>query len=493
MESLTARTRLGSAPLSFLRLALPALALITAACGSESGAPGHANRAADAGRPASADLLSNRADGTPLAFLGATLWDGVSETLLEDAVLLVREGRIEALGSADRVRIPEGAQRIDLTGHWVIPGLINGHGHVGQARGLSQGPAAHTRENIEAQLAPSARYGVTTVVSLGEPGVLGVAVRDAEHEADGAASGAASAAGSAAGSEVGTAVPLDRARLRVAGPVLNPATPAEAPEQVAALARARVDWAKIRVDSFLGQAEKMSPETYRAVQNAATNAGLPLTAHVVELEDAKGLVRAGVPVLGHSVRDAPVDEELVDLMREAGTCLHPTLTREVSTFIYRSRPDFFDDPFFLRDADPGVLEALLDPEVQARYTGQAADWYRDQLPVATDNMVRLHEAGVRIAFGTDSGPPARFQGFFEHMELGMMQDAGLSPLDVLRSATSVAAACMRLEGVGRLEPGAWADLLVVRADPTRDVRNLRQIEAVFVAGNPVPGARFEGR
>ncbi len=403
------------------------------------------------------------------AFVGATIWDGTGAPPIRDAVLLVHNGRIMADAPSSRVRVPTGATVHDLSGYWIIPGLINAHGHVGQARGLESGASAHTRENILEQLLLSARYGVTTVVSLGEPGYEGVAVRDEQDHSG-----------------------LDRARLFVAGVVMDPHTPEEAAGQVAERAAAGVDWAKIRVDDGLGQGEAMSPDAYRATIEAASTAGLPLTAHVVYLEDAKGLIRAGAEVLGHSVRDLPVDEELIALMRESGSCLHPTLTREVSTFVYASRPDFFDDPFFLRSADPDVLAALETPAVQARYTGRAADWYRAQLPTAAANMVALHEAGVPIAFGTDSGPAARFQGYFEHMELQMMQDAGMSAEAALLSATSVAADCMRLEGVGRLIPGAWADFLVLRADPLADVRNLREIEDVRVAGNPVRDARFGG-
>ena len=469
------------------RRALPALAFLGSAltpwlagCGSDPG------NAAATGDPDAAAPLQ--------AFVGATLWDGTGAPPVPGAVLLVRNGRVEAVGPAAEVDVPGDATVHDLAGRWIVPGLINAHGHVGQARGLVSGAEAHTRENMEDQLALSARYGVTTVVSLGEPGYEGVAVRDAQPSA-GADPRLDPTRLDVARADVARPDEprLDRARLFVAGVVMNPRTPAEAAPQVAERAAAGVDWAKIRVDDGLGTGEAMDRPTYAATIHASHEAGLPLTAHVVTLEDARGLVREGVDVLGHSIRDLPVDRELVELMREAEVCLHPTLTREVSTFVYAQRPDFFDDPFFLRDADPDVMAELLLPERQAGYTGRAADWYRNQLPVAMANMVTLHEGGVRLAFGTDSGPPARFQGYFEHMELAMMQEAGLSPEAILISATSVAAACMRLDGVGTLTPGNWADFMVVRADPLADIRHLRQIQEVRVAGNPVPGAAFEGR
>jgi len=440
-----------------IRLLLLANATITlAACGAASSAP-----AAAASSDASyADAVETR------VFAGVRLWDGTGSEPVEDAVLVVRNGRVLAAGPAGATPVPAGAERIDLRGGTVIPGLINAHGHVGQAIGLESGEAAHTRENILSQLELYARYGVTTVVSLGEPGYEGVAVRDAQKRDPGG---------------------LDHARLFVAGRVIDARSPAAAGPEVAERADRGVDWAKIRVDDFLGQAEKMSPETYAAVIREADDRGLPLTAHLVDLEDAKGLVRAGADVLGHSVRDAPVDDELIRLMLERDVCLHPTLTRELSTFVYGERPAFFDDPFFTREADPEVIRELERPERQREYRGAAAEYYRAALPAAERNMVRLHEAGVRIAFGTDSGPPARFQGYFEHLELEMMQDAGMSASHILLSATRDAAACMQLDGLGTLEPGKWADFVVLRENPLDDILNSRTLEAVYIAGNAVPG------
>jgi imidazolonepropionase-like amidohydrolase len=86
--------------------------------------------------------------------------------------------------------------------------------------------------------------------------------------------------------------------------------------------------------------------------------------------------------------------------------------------------------------------------------------------------------------GTDTGPPARFQGYFEHMELELMAKAGLTPARVLLSATGDAARCLKLEGqVGTLRPGAWGDFVVLTRDPLADVRNTRTIESVWIAGN----------
>src|SRR5690606_11886051 len=117
--------------------------------------------------------------------------------------------------------------------------------------------------------------------------------------------------------------------------------------------------------------------------------------HIVDLEDAKEMVRAGADFIGHSVRDAPVDDELISLLRERRICLSPTLTREVSTFVYKSRPDFFDGPFFLREVEPAIIEELQDPARKERVRSSAsAQHWEAQLPLAMENLKALSDAGV---------------------------------------------------------------------------------------------------
>ncbi|MFW5904689.1 MAG: amidohydrolase family protein, partial [bacterium] len=118
---------------------------------------------------------SQTADVT--AFVGARIVDGTGAAPIEDGALVVRAGRIAAVGPASDVEVPEGAEEVDLSGRTVVPGIINAHGHVGSARGLESGPEVYTRENILDQLEVNARYGVSTVVSLGGDGPEGIRVR----------------------------------------------------------------------------------------------------------------------------------------------------------------------------------------------------------------------------------------------------------------------------------------------------------------------------
>jgi imidazolonepropionase-like amidohydrolase len=403
--------------------------------------------------------------GDVKVFVNARLWDGSGRARIEDATVIVRDGRIVAVGPAKAVALPAGVPPLDLRDRFVTPGLVNAHGHVGETRGLAAGPELYSRENVLDQLRLYARYGVTAVLSLGGDQAEGFRIR-AEQSVPG----------------------LDRARLYAAGRVVDAKTPAEAVPQVAAVAAFAPDFVKIRVDDNLGTTPKMTPETYRAVIDEAHRRKLRVAAHLFSHADAEDLLAAGVDFIAHSVRDRDVTPALVRSLRERRVCVCPTLVRELQAFVYGSEPEFFADPLFLREADPKIMSALRDPARQESVRkSPAAARYTEALEVASRNLKTLAEAGVPLAFGTDSGPPARFQGYFEHLELRLMVKAGLTPEQALLSATSVAARCLGLEGqVGTLVPGAWADFAVFEKNPLDDIRNTETLKAVYVAGNRVP-------
>jgi len=400
------------------------------------------------------------AGATTRAFTGALLFDGTGN-VLENATLVVRDGRIVAAGTG--LAVPMDAERVDLASRFVMPGLVSAHGHVGATKGLRSGPELYSRENVLEQLRLYARYGVTTVTSLGDDREDGFRVRDEQ--------------------DVPT---LDRARLHVAGPVVDATTPDAARAQVATVAAMKPDWIKIRVDDTLGTTKKMPPEVYRTVIEETHKRGLRVAAHLFYLADAKDLVASGVDMIAHSVRDAPIDQAFAADLARRGLCTCPTLMREVSAFAYADEPAFFADPFFQKDADPAVIAELRTPERRERVRSSATARYREALRTASANLKTLADAGAPIAFGTDTGPPARFQGYFEHEELRLMVEAGLTPTQALVAATSGTAKCLGLKAVGRLEPGAWADFLVLRDDPRTDIRNTHSLESVWIAGNRVP-------
>ena len=394
-------------------------------------------------------------------FAGATLFDGTGARI-ENAVMVVRNGRIASVGRSDAVTIPKDARTTTLKGQFVIAGLISAHVHISDVQGSQ--PRAYTHLNTLRQLGVFARYGVTTVWSLGGEQGPAFNARDAQ----------------------GTPT-LDRARLYVAGDVIAAKTPDQARQMVAKVAESKPDVIKIRVDDNLGTSAKMTPEVYRAVIEEAHQRSLRVAAHIFYLDDAKDLLRSGVDVIAHSVRDKDIDDEFIALMKARNVAYCPTLTREVSTFVYESTPGFFSDPFFLREADSGLVAQLQEPSRQAAMReSKSAQAYKAGLAVAKRNLKRASDAGVLIVMGTDAGPaPERFQGYFEHLEMEMMAEAGLTPAQILRAATIDAARAMKLDSVGVLKAGAWADFVVLDQNPAQDIRNTRTISGVWIAGNPV--------
>jgi imidazolonepropionase-like amidohydrolase len=392
------------------------------------------------------------ARGEVTAFVGARLIEGSGKPPIEKATLLVQDGKVLSAGPSSSVRPPKDSQTVNLAGKTIIPGLVNAHAHTSDAQMIPQ-------------LDLYARYGITTIWSLGGEGDAAVKARDSQDTPA-----------------------LTRARIYFAGAVITGKTPDQAREMVAKVAALKPDVIKIRVDDNLGTSQKMAPEVYRAVIDEAHRRGLRVAAHIFYLDDAKSLLRAGADFIAHSVRDQEVDGEFLSLLKQRNICYCPTFTRELSTYVYESTPAFFQDPFFLRHADRETMRQLQEPDRQAAMrSSKSAQGYKAAMPVAKRNLKKVADAGVRIAMGTDTGAaPGRFQGYFEHLELEMMSESGLTPQQVLRSATADAAACIqRQDRVGTIEPGKWADFMVLDRNPLEDVRNTRTIHSVWVAGNQV--------
>lgn len=401
-------------------------------------------------------------DGS-LAFVGATIIDGTDAAPLPDGVLVVTDGRIRSIGPRADVTIPDDAEVIDVSGKFIMPGLINTHGHVGATVGLD-GNADHSTENLLRQLRLYARYGVTTVNSLGGDEEEGFALRNSQNNPG-----------------------LNRARILVAGSVVTGNTEQAVRDEVDRNADRGANYIKVRIDDNLGRTPKMPWPLFDALVDQANRRRLPVAVHLFYLDDAKYVLRAGGDLIAHSVRDLPVDAEFMSLLRDTGVCYIPTLTREVSTFIYESVPSFWGDNYFKREADPAVLEQLTSPERMERTANSSmAQGYKIALEVALENVDTLVRAGLPVTMGTDSGPPARFQGYFEHLEMQMMVEAGMSPADVIRAATGVAARCLNMSDIGTLEPGKWADFSILSANPVADIGNTKTIEDVYIAGNLVP-------
>jgi len=264
---------------------------------------------------------------------------------------------------------------------------------------------------------------------------------------------------------------------------------ADVDKDVAHLADQKVDLVKIWVDDHLGREKKIPLELSKAIIADAHKNKLKVAAHIFYLEDAKALVDGGLDGLVHSVRDKPVDASLIAAMKAHGAWqAAATLTREIATFVFAKPQPFLDDSFFTRSISANVLRTLKSPEYQKKV---AADpdfaKYPGFFETAKRNLKRLSDAGVRIGFGTDTGGgPGRFQGYFEHWEMELMVEAGLTPMQVIQAATGSAAEFLRAgKDLGTLQAGKWADLIVLAKNPLDDIKNTRTIETVMIAGNKI--------
>jgi imidazolonepropionase-like amidohydrolase len=428
-------------------------------------------------------LLICHADGAEIAaFKGFTLIrNGAPQ---RDVGMIVTDGRITWVGPAAQMKIPPGGIVQDFTGRYVIPGMINLHGHVSIASGLVQDAKGfYTRDRVAKNLALYARYGITAVASLGTDQPLVYQIRE-EQRAGRSRMARIFTAGRGFTGKGG--YPSTIAGME--GVPFEATTPQAAAAAVDELALQHPDLVKIWVDDHAGKLPKIPIEISTAIIQAAHRHGLKAVAHIFYLQDAKQLAGAGIDGFAHSVRDQPVDDELIRLMKQHGTWqMATTLAREASMFAYAKPAQALDDSFFAEFLAPDVLTALKSPAYQQKL---AADpelvRYPEYLRTAQRNLKRLADSGVRYGFGTDSGPPARFAGYFEHWEAQLMVEAGLTPAQVITAATRSAAEFLgATKDLGSLEQGKWADFVVLRANPLTDIRNTRSIEQVFIAGNPI--------
>ena len=410
---------------------------------------------------------------------GARLIDGTGRPAVENAVIVVDGDHVVAAGKAGSVTIPKGADVRDLTGKTIVPAVINLHGHLGLSSNGADVAKAYTEENVLKQLNRYLSYGIGTVASFGQDEDEIYKVRD-EQRAGKIGGARLYTAGHGFLEYTGKSNPSDH-RYR-------PQTPDEARSDVRELAMHHPDYIKMWVDDNLGHGLKLKPEIYRAIIDEAHKQHIRVFAHEYYLSDAKDLLAAGVDGFAHSIRDQPVDNDLIQAMKARNVFLIPTLVRDEVLFAYADNLKWLDDPFFHAGFDPAAIAMARSPEnVEKTRSDPDIAKYRAGLEMAKKNLKTLSDAGVKIAFGTDSGIPTRFPGYLEHRELQLMVEAGLTPMQAIGAATRTNAEILGgATQYGTLEPGKRADFLVLDANPLDDVHNTEKLAAVWQAGRAVP-------
>lgn len=432
----------------------------------------------------------------PRALVGATLVDGTGGPPVPDAVVLLREGKIECAGARAACPVPAGVDVTDLSGLWLTPGLVDAHVHFSQTGWADGRPdsidlrAQHPYEKVVAGLARHPeRFGRSYLCS-GVTAVFDVG-------------GYAWTLGLPQWAEANLEVP----RVAAAGPLLSTidfwlnlpgerqflvlSDPASAATGVDYLAERGSKAVKVWYIVTPQQPVEKSVEAVRAAGEAARRRNLPLIVHATGLAEAKEALKAGARLLVHSVGDRPVDDEFLALARQSGAIYCPTLTvfggyLRMFTGAANHQAPAIDDPNGCVDpetrakvAETAKVEAPVSADrikgLEARVTEEGR--------IAADNLKRVAAAGIPIAMGTDAGNPLTLHGPAVYAEMEAMQAAGLTPMQVLVASTRGGAAAMgREKDLGTVEKGKQADLLIVAGDPTADVANLRQVRYVVRGG-----------
>ena len=442
------------------------------------------------------------------AFVGATVIDGNGGAPLRNAVILVDGPRITAVGAAGHVAIPDGAERIDVAGKYIVPGLMDANVHLVPWPSWTYIEFLARYENNFQGIALEAaqialKHGFTSVFDSMGPARPEMAVRDRINRGE-VVGPRIFVAGDIVGfravfttpQSIASASKAFQARINAqfelnGGPDLAWMTPEQVKAEMTRYVAQGVDFVKYGatgddppVNSAVGQEAvlRFTPAQQRAMIEAVHAAGKIIQTHQTSAEALRIVVESGVDMAQHCAITgrSRIAEETIQLM----------LKRK-----------------FYCGTQWGLLTEEQQRQVREnRFPGSDRDNGKEGVDYGVENAVRLIKAGVPelvstdagtidpdVAkdFGPDGGPGglgghASLIGEAEFEDMEAMRQRGMSPMMILQAATrNIAAAYHKLDSFGTLEPGKLADLLVVDADPLQDLRNLQKIHLVVKEGRTI--------
>lgn len=412
-------------------------------------APGAAVALACALLTAGSAVAADSPPAATFAIAHARLFDG--ERVIEDATVVVRDGRI---ASAGRAPVPSGLPVVDATGKTLIPGLIDAHTHVLRGR------------------ADALRFGVTTELDMFAAATMLPSLRR-EREAMGPtrladvfSAGTLATAPGGHGTEYGIPIPTLTA-------------PDQADKWVADRVAEGSDWIKIVYQPpVAGSSPSIDRATLAALIRAAHARQKLAVVHIWGREAAAEAIAAGADGLVHTFSDAAADDAFYKVAKAKGVFIIPTLA-VIGGVAGQTRSVGIAD-------DPRLAPYLTAEQAQAlRRTLPSSGRAARSLAIAMESAGRFDAAGTDVMAGTDTGNPTITHGASLHLELALMVEAGLTPIEALKAATSTPSRRFKLEERGRIAPGYRADLVLIDGDPTRRIEDTRAIAAIWKNGHPV--------
>jgi imidazolonepropionase-like amidohydrolase len=382
-------------------------------------------------------LIAGPASAQVTVFEGARLIVGDGR-VVDNAALVVDGSRITQAGPAANIKAPNGATRVSLAGKTVMPMLIDTHVHL-----------SATREKLINDLKRRAYFGVGAAMSLGTDNLDLLPIRFENIP------------GAARFLSAGRGI----TRPEPMRPTYQINSEEEARQAVRENVSRKVEIIKIWVDDRDGKVQKVTPQQYGAAIDEAHKLGIRAAAHIFNMDDAKGLMRANLDIFAHGVRDKDIDDETVEMFKaRPNIVLIPNLPdRGVKTDLSWLRAGVTDATYAKLEKDNTDR-----PKVQAFHGIQAR------------NLKKLNAVGVRITMGTDGN-----KAWGPHEEMLDMVLAGMTPAQVIVAATRNGAELLKIADAGTLEAGKSADFIVLNANPLGDITNSRKISAVYLRGAAV--------
>lgn len=440
-----------------------AVAGLVVGCSGGDGDDGRDNAGDDESTgPATTGRIAPGVGGGTVTIRDLRIFDG--EAVLDADTVIVEGGLITTIGQA--LTPPPGSEVHAGEGGFLLPGLIDAHGHV----------------NDVGMLADSLRFGVTTVLDMFSPiGANDVgdslraqrALLTPTDRTDFWSAGILVTAPGGHGTQFGTPIPV-----LAAGD--------DAAEHVAARVAARVaegsDYVKLVIEDgsqFGRELPTLTPDQVRAVVTAAHDRDMLAVVHTTTWAAADIAAAAGADVLAHVPGDPLPGDDVLGRITDAEMTV-------IATVAVRVGVSCTDDATRLRD-DPAIADDLSDAQRTGLGTSSPT-CFHGRLDNALANVAALHDAGLPILAGTDFPNPGTAPGPTLLLEIELLARAGLDPLDALRSATSLTADTFGLDDRGRITPGQRGDLILVPGNPTTNVTHLRNLTTVWKNGYPIDRA-----